>query len=185
MVRPATGGHEGERGEERRDDRRRDIVSELQKRLALRPAGCLFLLLLTPSARLQATPLNLTTGLPDFMTSSLNVRFVPGSNIFSAVGVTSAYERGSVPLVGPGTFSLTAFINDAGVLNGGFLTIAGNIGGKFGMADIGQAYHASAHPFYKSREYHSIHFERLWKDDLLCQPYSWASKAPRSTIVIQ
>lgn len=80
------------------------------------------------SPRLSATPLNLTALSPDFMTSSLNVRFVPGSNVFSAVGITSAYLGGSVPLVGPGTYSLIAHINGAGVLNSGSLTIAGDIG---------------------------------------------------------
>jgi hypothetical protein len=80
------------------------------------------------NSRSEATPLNLTPGLPDFIASSLNVNYVPGSNRFAAAGFTTSYHGGSVPLLGPSSYDLEAFINSSGVLNFGFLTIKGDIG---------------------------------------------------------
>ena len=94
----------------------------------LRPLASLGILCLLSAIRTQATPLNLTPSLPDFITSSLNVNYVPGSNRFAASGPLTAYQGGSVSLIGSGTYTLNAFVNSSGVLNFGFLTITGDIG---------------------------------------------------------
>jgi hypothetical protein len=90
-------------------------------------AAGLLLCFLSP-LRLQATPLNLTPSLPDFITSSLNVNYVPGSNRFAASGPLTGYQGGSVSLIGSGSYNLNAFINSSGVLTFGFLTLSGDIG---------------------------------------------------------
>ena len=80
------------------------------------------------NVHLRAAPLNFTSGPPVFMASSLSVNYTPGSNIFSVVGLTTDYVGGSAPLVYWGSYSLTAFINESGFLNFGYLTISGDIG---------------------------------------------------------
>jgi hypothetical protein len=80
------------------------------------------------NAHLRAAALNLTPGTPDFVASSLAVTYVPGSNVFSVVGLTIDYQGGSAPLVYWGNYSLTASINQSGFLNFGSLTISGDIG---------------------------------------------------------
>jgi hypothetical protein len=93
---------------------------------------CLVAFSLLSNIHLRAAPLNLTAGPPDFIASSLFVNFVYGSNSFSAEGLTTSYQGGSVPLVGSGSYSLTAYINTyidpSGYLGFGSLTIKGDIG---------------------------------------------------------
>jgi hypothetical protein len=80
-------------------------------------------------AELQATQLNLTPGSPDFIASSLSVNYGSGtSTVFSAVGTTTGYQGGSVPLISSGSYNLFAGINHSGLLTFGFLTINGDIG---------------------------------------------------------
>jgi hypothetical protein len=90
--------------------------------------SCLVASCLLTNAPSRAAPLNLTPGPPDFLSSSLNVDYVPGSNRFVAVGLTTGYEGGSAPLVNPGSYSLQAFINQSGFLSFGALTINGDLG---------------------------------------------------------
>ena len=90
--------------------------------------ACVVASCLLSNVQLRAAPLNLTPSLPDFMASSLAVNYVPGSNRFAASGPTTAYQGGSVSLIGSGSYNLNAFINGSGVLTFGFLTISGDIG---------------------------------------------------------
>ena len=81
----------------------------------------------------KATPLNLVppNNAPDFMASFLKVDYAFATSTFEAIGFTTDYQNGSGPLslTAPGNYSLTATITHAGILTGGTLTIAGDIGG--------------------------------------------------------
>jgi len=91
--------------------------------------ACFVASCLLSNAELQATPLNLTPGSPDFIASSLRVNYIVATNTtFSAVGATTSYQGGSVPLIGSGSYDLFVGINQSGVLTFGFLTINGDIG---------------------------------------------------------
>src|SRR5262245_38125353 len=90
--------------------------------------ACFVASCLLSNAKLHATPLNLTPSPPDFTASSLGINYVIGSNLFSAVGLTTGYQGGSVPLIGSGSYSLVARSNQPGLRTAGSLAIRGDIG---------------------------------------------------------
>jgi hypothetical protein len=84
-----------------------------------------------PSA---AAPLNLTAGYPDIFSPNVSVSYNSGTQVFSAVDVTSgmfAVDLGGLPgpeyyIAGGATFTLTAFIDNTGtLLPGGTIAISG------------------------------------------------------------
>ena len=62
------------------------------------------------------------------MSSFDSVTYTAGTSNFQAIGFTTDYQGGSVTLANIGNYSLTATINHSGMLLGGSLSIAGDIG---------------------------------------------------------
>src|SRR5262245_22527960 len=91
--------------------------------------ACVVAFCFLSSTRSRATPLNLMPGSPDFTASSLAINYGSDTSmVFSAVGTTTGYQGGSVPLIGTWSYSLFAGINHSGLLTFGFLNINGDIG---------------------------------------------------------
>ena len=118
-------------------------MKERSKRCSLksRPGvlGILFLAALvaavlsfSPVAR--ATPLGLNLlPFPDIASTSIDVVYNAGSDLFTADGAAVSLNLGGGPLniTGGGLFDLDAMIDGSGVLTGGTLTITGTVGTTF------------------------------------------------------
>jgi len=86
--------------------------------------------LLLAGTQSQAALLGLSpaANAPDFEASFINVTYVASNDIFQAGGFITDYANGTVPLIGIGSYTLTATITDAGLLTGGTLTVNGDVG---------------------------------------------------------
>ncbi len=90
-------------------------------------AVCLLLLLSIGSAR--ATPLNLNLlPFPDITTAFISVSYVSGSNEFLATGfpISLLDDTGLFPITDE-SYVLDATITNAGILQGGTLTVEGKV----------------------------------------------------------
>src|SRR6266480_2930573 len=86
--------------------------------------------LLWANVESHATLLNLSPpdGSPDLMGSFESVSYSTNNNLFQAIGSATAYSDGSATLMDAGDYVLSCFINNAGVLANGGLSISGDIG---------------------------------------------------------
>jgi hypothetical protein len=79
---------------------------------------------------LQATPLDLVPAedVPYFNASLVSISYDSTLDMFEVHGTTDAYMGGVSELLGPGDYTLTATISDAGLLTCGQMLITGDLG---------------------------------------------------------
>jgi hypothetical protein len=102
------------------------LAEKAQTMLVVLVAGVLFGM---GAQSTHAVPLNLVPGVPDIVSSFINVDYSGGTLTASGFSSDFAFPSGTTTVITGGTFDLSASIDIAGTLSGGSLDIGGTIAG--------------------------------------------------------